>query len=437
MAITINQQPYFPTAANSDLLYVITSNSSSSPQYQFVCDIQNQSGTVLSRLKMQPNPSGYGLFDVGQIIEDYLSYDPMWKSAGFYPATESMKQFKVAFGEELGTSTSSSITMYNGSNVAGAPAKSGSILYMFNGVVNPNDGDWNFNTSSYFSGTQRALTNMPHTQSIRVGEYATIGAFNGHFATGSSSYNDLYKISVYIRNGNTPLYNGEFGNTTSVNCGPRSFAQFTVGALYNSVSGSTTTPMRYLNFGYGPGNLSQFTSNPTWDNFSVIGWTLDPEAETLTTQSIFDYRFERDTECTAYDGVRFIWLNEYGTWDYYTFTKADSKNTQVSRTSYTQPYVPYSTTEGAARYNISRRGATTYNTQYDDTMTVQSDWLTQEFADWVRELLESPEVYVQEGTNILPVVIQNSSVDWKRNPASQKMFTYNITYKYANQRRAR
>jgi len=83
MSITINQQPYFPTAANSDLLYVVTSNSSSLPQYQFVCDIQSQAGTILSRLKQQPNPSGYGVFDVGQIIEDYLSYDPMWKSSGF------------------------------------------------------------------------------------------------------------------------------------------------------------------------------------------------------------------------------------------------------------------------------------------------------------------------------------------------------------------
>jgi hypothetical protein len=51
--------------------------------------------------------------------------------------------------------------------------------------------------------------------------------------------------------------------------------------------------------------------------------------------------------------------------------------------------------------------------------------------------LESPEVYIQEGTKIIPVTIQNSTIDWKRNPASQKMFTYNITYKYANQRRAR
>jgi hypothetical protein len=77
-----------------------------------------------------------------------------------------------------------------------------------------------------------------------------------------------------------------------------------------------------------------------------------------------------------------------------------------------------------------------YN-KLDQTKTVTTDYLNQTDADWIKELIYSANVYVQEGTDFIPVVITNASVTEKTNPRSQKLYTYEISFKYANQQRAR
>jgi len=63
--------------------------------------------------------------------------------------------------------------------------------------------------------------------------------------------------------------------------------------------------------------------------------------------------------------------------------------------------------------------------------------LNQTDADNLRELFFSTNVYVQDGTEFLPVVIENASVREKTNPRSQKLFTYTVNYRYANEERPR
>ena len=114
MAITISQSPTSPNMANTNLLYVVDSSQKTQPQFQYVCDIQDSNKSTLQRVKQQPNPSGYGVFDIGRIITSYVSPDPVWKTEQFATSSFVNKEYWVAFGEQYGTSVSSSITTYNG-----------------------------------------------------------------------------------------------------------------------------------------------------------------------------------------------------------------------------------------------------------------------------------------------------------------------------------
>ena len=98
------------------------------PQFQYLCDIKTESGTLIQRLKQQPNPSGYGVFDIGMICSANLGpADQVWTIPLVQSQTTCAKQFKVFFGEEYGTSVSSSIQTYNGitnaTTASVAPAK--------------------------------------------------------------------------------------------------------------------------------------------------------------------------------------------------------------------------------------------------------------------------------------------------------------------------
>jgi hypothetical protein len=159
MSITIQQYAGQLNLANSDMLWEVTSNSSSMAQYQFITNLQDGCGNVLTSVKQQPNPSSKGVFNLGRITKQYLGFDTAQFTMGvdslFYKNTNTAKFFKVAFGEQYGTSVSSSVVVYNGitNATSGSPAQTGSTpyYYLINCTIDPNSGAYNWNTSSFYS----------------------------------------------------------------------------------------------------------------------------------------------------------------------------------------------------------------------------------------------------------------------------------------------
>ena len=73
--ITIQQAAGQLNLANSDLLWEVTSVSSSAPQFQYTCVLRDGCNNVLTTVKQQPNPSGKGVFNLGRIIKQYVEPD--------------------------------------------------------------------------------------------------------------------------------------------------------------------------------------------------------------------------------------------------------------------------------------------------------------------------------------------------------------------------
>jgi len=88
-------------------------------------------------------------------------------------------------------------------------------------------------------------------------------------------------------------------------------------------------------------------------------------------------------------------------------------------------------------YNKQRRGVKQLVNKVNRIQTANSDWLTQADADWLRELFFSTNVYIQEGSEFLPVVITDATLNEKTNPRTQKVFQYAINFELANNKRNR
>lgn len=449
MAISINQQPTSPNMGNSNLIFAVGSTEFDEPQFQFVLDIyESGSATLVQRIKQQPNPSGGGFFDIGNIIPTLLESDNVWTASPFATSSESNKDFIIKFGEEYGTSTSSSVVLYDGSGSPGEPNKTGSAFYTItDGLTNDeNEVDWNFASSSYYTPQtassdeafteQVALSSFPLTQSIQDGEYQTISVYNGNVDDGDILAQDIfyYQISFYNSAG-SQIQNNDFINKISNGGGPRT----NDGDEWTDVYTEQTNKTRLLHVGVGPQNLEDagISIPSTWAYYDV---TLRAQGDDLQedgdTQWIA-FRFEKDTANCSYPGKRFAWKNEFGVWDYFTFKLAESTNDQVERNSYEKSFVDYSSTTAVMPYDQQRRGRTQYYNKVTKQHTVESDYLTQEYADSLRELFYSTNVYVQEGTTFEPVVITNANITEKTNPRTQKLFRYTANYEYANEVRPR
>jgi len=454
MAISITQQPTTPNLVNNNLVFEVTSSLYTNPQYQYVCDLKSNTGALIQRIKQQPNPSGYGVFDVGMILTSNVGpTDQVWTTPVPQTNTSSADQFTILFGEEYGTSVSSSVTIYNGITNAtgGSPARTGSqYYYMLGGTLDPNDKvNWNWNSGSKYSNQQindlefdyqRGLTDMPATQSVRRYDWATISFLNGNLngaANSATNAQDIFAMVVdqYNITGGLVIQNVYYNVSTGAdNGGPRS----TQSQLWSQVYTSQSLNTRLVHFPVGPRNIDEGAGlEADTAYYNVTFHEQFAGTSSYNPDGVYgSYRFDIvDANC-GYDGARFAWKNKYGVWDYYTFPLAQTTIDNIERQTYKQTFVNFSTTATTVTYDKARRGNTQFINKITKNRTAETDWIDQETADAMLELFYSTDVYMQDQTPytglFFPVVVTNATLTEKTNPRSQKLFKYTLEYQLAN-----
>lgn len=315
MAITITQEPISPDMSNKDLLYLISSTQTSQPQMQYVCDVKDVDGNLIQRVKQQPSPSGKAVFNIGQIITNQLEFDVnlikteasdnTGNNNNIFASNSSNRwadDFIVAFGEEYGTSVSSSVLLYTGVGTAtGDPAVVSSTnptSSFFGGVKDYNELP---NTYSWISGSlprqdqadyQTNLTlgfadarKFYNAVEVESGSGAGVFELNGLWLTnypneeGVDKYgfgsdftatNPSYKVYKLRKKDYLTLsfINGNFDFNNQ-------YAQDIAGiGLYNKTTSGTAAPQGYcyvLNstaYGGGP----RTADNTGWGSASQIRW---------------------------------------------------------------------------------------------------------------------------------------------------------------------
>jgi len=431
MAVTIQQQPQSPNAAFGSLVYVVSGSSSLTlPQYQFVIDVQDGSNQILTRLRQYPNPSGRGVIDVANIVSDYLNVTPQFytgpgfQSVGVQGDNQSNNVFKIAFGEEYGTSISSSVTIYNGKGSAGAPGVSGSNQIIYSAVNDPQVDKWDdlqFLTGSRMSNNPLGLTQataIPFDQE----DFGSISFLNGvgNYSGGTQSVGNV--VATVYNSAGTVLKTGSIG--TGV--GKSGFK---------------------VDIGVGPKNLEYIdgswasTMLGNWAN--VAYWKVEVNYTIGATAGSKTYWFQKN-ECNYYTwNSEFNFVNRYGAWDFYKVNYPFTQNTAVKRDTWTQPRVNYSTSNANAANDVFRRGQQQYYTSYTDTFSTTTPPLSETEADFLTQMMESQNVFwtvkqdYAEYKIAEPIVITNSSYTWWTNPRGQKLFQFTFEWTLANQRRAR
>ena len=313
----------------------------------------------------------------------------------FSCSSYSLRKFRVRFGEEYAPSATAPSVVYPNLAEDGDYA-------CFNGVV-MNGARWGEDGSHNTGGVQltisnplhsayggpyicnsvlgRFLTNAPYTQYVNDGDYMTVGFLAGHFKSTSTATWDRMRITI----GGSTIYIEATGN--------------------NGYDGSSDTTLAYgyqmlQFFGCGPGNLVQ---DSTFNTQYVTNGIKDYEialSDGSSDKSAIYYFKHRGDDCKGYESIRLCWLNRHGTWDYYNFTKKSYRKLDIDR-EYTQKRkgqtLIWTTRMGSSRVNG------TYSVRAKETITANTDWVTDEEAVWLEELFTSPQVFMLKGLDTLDV----------------------------------
>lgn len=392
MAVTITTQPSYPNVTHTNLIYEVTSNLSNQPQFQYVMDIKI-GASLLARIKQYPNPQGKAVFDPSKIFNDYLDYDTsIVTNFNVQTFGSSDRTFNVFFGEQYSNNFTTPPVLYSGAGTTvGDPAVAGTNARVFPGTVDPNNGtsfNWlDVNTPPVFLTQHDPQPNeVDDYQALHLDDYAVIGLYGG---------GQVYQY----------LVNSAGSNIYTINHG-------------------TVDTLAYVPV--GPANLLAR---------GVPQSTLDATNTSYITFQNSNNRFYYCWKPTChYDRTNFLFINKFGAWDHFSVVLPTQKTTRVDRDELKRPFVNYSN-DGA--YDNLRRGRDYYNLDFTDSYVVSTNWLNQDKASWLTELLESPKVFIQSnGGSLIPVVITNSSYTSLTNNKSQKTFEFEIEYQYANSRRS-
>jgi len=111
------------------------------------------------------------------------------------------------------------------------------------------------------------------------------------------------------------------------------------------------------------------------------------------------------------------------------------RNTKVDRKTYEKEMVNLN--DRTAQYNVSNRGELQYYTEYTDDFEITTDIIDDKESQWLREMFESDDVYIQSGSDFIPINILNNSESIINNKARNKTFQYTIRYQFSNLREPR
>jgi hypothetical protein len=411
MAVIINQSPTLPNGTQADVIYTLQSVSSSAPQFKYVCEIKDDIGNILTQIKQVPNNSGYGVFEVSKLLDDHMSYDTPWLIEDITNSTNNnIRNFEIVFGEEFGTSVSSSLVQEI--NVSASLSSSTTFIPA---VQERDSGMFNWDSGSYDVLTNNSnvvgTINQGTKQSALIvssSDYMTLSSLNIIASKGTL---DSFIVNVY-NNNLTSIYDQTFNNTN-----------YTADVVANKL----------LHIPAGIPNLTALSS--------TLGTNINANPyysiKVNYSGGSSDYHLFENKECAFYEGRNFAFINKLGVFDYYRATLVDRQRESFNRKTYKAPYVNYSTTNGVVDYSYSRRGETQYYASFENKFEVETDWLSTEQSNWLFELFESPNVFVQQGNNFIGIVIENANEEYRTNPAGQRMFKYTIKYRLSNPKRSR
>ena len=416
---------------------------------------------LIGTFKTTPNNAGVGIFDLRPILETFVSPDYEPNSTTFPASTSeykgtnatevmfpihiidkysvsvnSIKYFSVRFRVEYSETATGNIIS------PGDPTDSGMDL-MFNGVLQYDDvlslnyGDYRFNLDNptlarhfyLYYPPSNFLSNAPTTQYARATDYGTFPLFN--FLPQPTAAYRVHSILITAYNQSGVAYMSQSITNSAANGGTQSYTTDS----YNN--------LQYI--GIFPANIRQH--NALWETDLAAGlikyYTVEARNDSA---AVVSDTYTINIICPnerGYEGIRLTWLNQWGTWDYYTFNMKSTRSISTNRTSYTQQGGTWN--ESTFKIKGYKGGKKNFRVNSTEKIKLNTDFVTEEEGVWFEELINSPEVYIVNGfsadasntiTNkyIEPVVLTTSSYI-KKTIANDKVMQYTIEIEKSKMKR--
>tara|TARA_R110002096_G_scaffold22256_1_gene71839 strand:+ start:152 stop:1549 length:1398 start_codon:yes stop_codon:yes gene_type:complete len=452
MATVIEQEPLYPQLpVGQEVIFVVSNNTivSGFTNVRFIADVyvSNTTPTAISTssipiatFKTTPNNAGVGIFDFRQVVENYVSADNMAANNSKYKLVVTTDdtphpihlinqysrnkkaarwlniEFKTQYTDANGNvQIDTPIIANDNYQLFNSYLKYSDILTMGTGPTANNFGFslGNFNLSS---DTNKFLTNAPKIQYANLEDYGTLAFL---------SPNDNLEYIKLI-----------YKNSAGVQIGFTTVTKNSFNGAYSSFSSEISE--RLLYFGCFPANLQNWNTTfkalvtaGTIQGGSIIVQAFDNSDDEISD----DYTINVNCpDLKGFESIRLCWLNQWGAWDYYTFTKKSVRSISTKGSTYEQLAGTWN--EASYRVDSYKGGKKAFRVNATEKIKMNTDFVSESENDMFEELINSPEVYILEGYQddgsfsalnqyVKPVRLTTSSFT-KKTVANDKLIQYSF-----------
>ena len=451
MATLIEQKPlYTQLPVGQEVIFVVSNNTivASFTNVRFIADVYISNTTPSSvtitsiptaTFKTTPNNAGVGIFDFKQVVENYVSADNMAANFSEYKGVTTTDdtphplhlidkysknkksarwltiQFKTQYTDANGDvvtpealfAVSVDYQLFNGY------LKYSDILTMGTGGTANNFGYdlSNFNLSSQ---TDKFLTNAPAIQYANLEDYGT--------------------LACLAPNDNLEYIRLQYKDSSGSQIGTENIYKTVANGAYTTFSSEISS--RLLFFGCFPANLQNWSSTfqALVSTGTIQGGSIDIQAFDVSSNRIAK-QYTININCPdtkGFESIRLCWLNQWGVWDYYTFTKKSVRSISTKGSTYEQLAGTWN--EAAYRVDSYKGGKKAFRVNATEKITMNTDYMVEDENEMFEELINSPEVYILEGYQtdgifsalnqyVKPVRLTTSSFT-KKTVANDKLIQY-------------
>ena len=424
MAVSvIEQSPSVLTLpVGQDIIFVISNDTAvaNESKVKFGVEIHVSNSTppnvstandLLGTFKTTPNNAGVGIFDLRSVIENYVKPDNIASKDSEYKGSATTDNIKFPlhiidkfslndntvrymamqfFVEYLGATDSAGNQDDNVVRRQVGTSANSDLYTLFNGYLkhtdelifgsgfNPAGFGYDITKFRLTDASKSFLTNTPTALYANSIDYGTLSflmdvsislllAYNIRFEYYDSEGNSLggETIDIDTANGAYDVWSADAKNLiVHVGCYPANLQGWS--STFRTLL-TAATPVKY---------------------YTINAAGLSARTQTYTINI-------NCTNTKGYESIRLCWLNQWGVWDYYTFTQKSVRSTTTQGSTYTQLEGTWN--QSKYRLDSFRGGKKAFRVNAMEKITMNTDFVTEADAVIFEELINSPEVYLLKG----------------------------------------
>ena len=415
MALTIAQHPlYTLNTVGQDVIFTAIDATVVSTNFnvKYIAEVHIGTNTInlatstdlVGTFKTTPNNAGAGMYDFRPIVESFVSADNLAPSTSEFKGVSynnipthiidkyslnqnTVRYLKIRFKIEGATTAGGVVSVIDTEDSA--------QYTLFNGYLKRTDilnlvtNNFGYDTSRFYLNPINFvgvipgnwLTNAPKTQYANLSDYGTLSMYSADLGVDT----DLEGITITYYSSTGPSIGSEDIDNLDANGGFTTYG--------------TTTEKQVMYFGCFPANLRNWSTtfqalltpiNQMEGGHYVIR-AHNPNHNLLDDITI-------NVNCPTlkgYEPIRLAWLNQWGAWDYYTFTMKSAKTTSTKGSTYQQLEGTWN--ESTYQVNGFKGGKKSFRVNATEKISMNTDFVSEAESEWFEDLINSPEVYILDG----------------------------------------